>query len=177
MAETFNKHRSFQLMMEKKETLTAESSETSHSNGGLQARLGASCGEASACRQIVLGLGSAVQAALLAPAEEARSLAVGNTIIGSLGVALGAGAANANCGSQATVELVVVDLQCHQVGCLVAAVIGLVTEVIGIHTLNRRSLVRRAGCAACDGDQRSESNLHLVDVNCATSAVSAVGLE
>merc|ERR1719316_2055363 len=113
-------------------------------SSGFKAWCGASSREACASRQVCLSIRCAVQAALLAPTKEACSLAVLDTIICSLSVALRTRAANADCCCQAIIELAMVNLQCDKVGCFVAAIVGLVSKIIGIHALDCRGLVRGA---------------------------------
>jgi len=81
-----------------------------------------------------LGRSCAVKAALLAPSKEAGGLAILEAIIGSGGIAVTAGIADANFTGHATLELVMVDAA--QTKGVFATLVALVTEGVVIQGLD-----------------------------------------
>merc|ERR1711965_60817 len=113
------------------------------SHHGLHARRRRSSRNASACWKVDLGRCCAIQAALLAPSKQAGSLAILEAIVCSHCIAFGAHRTDANSGSQAAVELIMVDAS--QAQCVGTAGVGLITEGIVIHGLNCGLIICRTG--------------------------------
>merc|ERR1719215_88547 len=103
--------------------------------------------DASACREVLLSWRSAIEAARLAPTEQARSLAVLEAIVCSDGIALGAIRADANLSVHACVELIMVDA--GQAKSTSATLVALVAECVGIESLDHSLLIRRALHSGC----------------------------
>merc|ERR1711991_867621 len=106
-----------------------------------EARLGNGWREAGAAGKLILGWLSAAQAARLAPAEQARGLAVLEAVVGHSVVALAARGADAKLALHTTGELVVIDASEAQ--STLAAPILLLTNSLGIG--QRRLIVAAAG--------------------------------
>merc|ERR1719215_153443 len=112
--------------------------------------------DASACREVLLSWRSAIEAARLAPTEQARSLAVLETIVCSDGIALGAIGVDADLSLHACVELVVVDASQAQRSS--AALVALVAKRVGIETLDHSLLIGRALHGGCRFEARGCSS-------------------
>merc|ERR550537_1768649 len=96
--------------------LKNQSVQSSHRNI-VHARISASRSEASAAVQSRLGFvrSAAIQAALLAPAQEAIRLAVLGSILTIGGIALGATRGHTDFACEASVELVMIEIAGHNV--------------------------------------------------------------
>merc|ERR1712159_403520 len=106
-------------------------------------RLGCSDLEASACGKGLLSWLSAGEAARLAPAKEAIGLAILGAVLTGCCVALRASGADAGRGSEALVELVVVEVASEHIVRAGAAVVGLLASHLRIS--ERGLLISRAG--------------------------------
>merc|ERR1719230_1106620 len=123
------------------------------SGSGLKARTGSACGKSSASGEIVLSRLGAVKAALLAPSEEASSLAVLEPIVSSGIVALAACGRDAQVRLNARGELVMVDAS--QAKGLLAACILLLTDVLRIGKCSL--VISRAGTSGSGHKARTGS--------------------
>jgi len=107
---------------------------------GFQARRWRSCGNATACRQVCLRWSSAREASRLAPAEQARSLAVFEAIVSSCGVAITASIADANLCGHATLELAMINATESQ--SLLSTLVALVAESVVIERSDGGLIIR-----------------------------------
>merc|ERR1712203_159380 len=109
---------------------------------GLEARLGRACWDAGARWEVNLRRSGAIEASLLAPAEEASTLAIFESVVSGDCIALRACRADADSTGQARVEFVVVDASQRERS--LTTFVGGIAKIIVIHGLNGGLVIRRA---------------------------------